>query len=289
MFATLVAKVRALTNSSTSKTSDAEIVDYVANGVRYVLNTLPLELCAPFSVFSSSITSNTKLTIDTNKVISVLRNDIRCDKVPLELSYEIGDSNSIFLATARYPAFYLDNGGIYIKPNPTTAAVGKATIVDIEAKAAALSSTDTSSIGQYDGIVIKYASALDYMGLSGYWGESILENLNSTEVTSGARDALTKARNLIDNSTGMSTGEDAEYYIDLEDTEMVQSIVQTASQEVNRALAEMRGPEGSASHTQQMLLKSQQLFQQAERELLLAINRNLINDPTRTNGESRQS
>ena len=212
--ATLISRVRALTNSSTSYTSDAEVVEFIRQGVRYVLSVLPLHLASPFATDSSSVSSN-PIYIDTTKVISVKRGSIRCIQVPIDSAYDIVDSNSLHLASVRYPAFYIEGNTISIAPVPSATATGTAKIVDPTAKAAALSSTDTFSIDQFDGIAIKYAAAMDLMNVSGYWGDSILQNLNSTEVTTGARDALTNAADLIDNKTDY----DAEDFLAEEDAE----------------------------------------------------------------------
>jgi len=283
--ATLISRVRALTNSSTSYTSDVEVIEFIRQGVRYVLSALPIGLASPFATDSSTVSTN-PIYIDTTKIISVTRSSIKCIQVPVNMAYDIGDSNSLHLATARYPAFYIDGNEINIKPTPNSTATAKAKIVDPTAKAAALSATDTFSIDQFDGIAIKYAAAMDLMNVSGYWSDIALQNLNSTEVTTGARDALTNAKNLIDTKTLY----DAEDFLAQEDAEMVNAAVQTAAQEVNRALAEMRASEGSAGHTQQLIAKAQEFFQEADRELLQVINQGGLNgnESAGNNGESRQ-
>ena len=121
------------------------------------------------------------------------------------------------------------------------------------------------------------------MNISGYWSDKLLQEMNSTEVTGKARDALLNAQNLIDNKVAY----DAEDFLALEDPEMAQVVIQTASQEVNRALAEMRGSEGSAQYTQQYIVKAQQLFAEAERELQFAINQGAQSDAARSNGTRR--
>jgi len=280
---TLVNRVRALTNSTTSHTSNDEVVEFVRQGVRYVLSALPIQLASPFATDSTSVTSN-PIYIDTTKIISVKRGSIKCIQVPIDQAYDLTDSNSLHLASVRYPAFYIDGNEINIAPAPSATATGTAKIVDPTAKASGTSTTDTAAIDQFDGIAIKYAAGMDMMNVSGYWANSILENVNSTEVTTGARDALTNAQNLIDNKTAY----DAEDFLALEDAEMVASAVQTAAQEVNRALAEMRGTDSSNGVTAQMISKAQQFFNEADRELLQVINQGGINDASGNPRESRQ-
>jgi hypothetical protein len=280
---TLINRVRAITASSTSHTSNDEVVEFVRQGVRYVLSALPMTLSGPFARSTSNITGN-PTQIYTNKVFSVQRSGIKCIEVPLDTAYDVADTNSLHLATTRYPVFYRDVDKIFIKPTPAGGSVGIIEAIDTSYTAALITSTSVNSVDPYDGIAIKYAAALDYMGISGYWGSSIMETLNSTEVSTGARDALTNARDLIDNKTNY----DAEDFLAEEDAEMVSAAVGTASQEVNRALAEMRGGEASAAHSGQMIQKAQELFQQADRELLMVINQGGLNDTARSDGESRQ-
>ncbi len=280
---TLLARVRAITGSSTSTTSDIQVVEFIRQGARYVLSVLPLNLSGPFSRSTSNITSN-PTQIYTNKVFSVQRSGIKCIEVPLISAFDVGDSASLNLASNRYPVFYRDVDKIYIKPTPAGGSVGIIEAIDTSYTAALVTSTSVDSIDPYDGIVEKYAGALDYTSLSGYWGKKIIEHLSSTEVSTGARDALTNARNLIDNKTAY----DAEDFLAEEDPEMVNASVSTASQEVNRALAEMRGGEGSSSYTKEMIEKAKQLFQQADRELTMAISEGGASDASGSDGTSRQ-
>lgn len=270
MFATLINQVRAITGSSTGETSNDEVVDLVRHGVRYVLSSLPITLSFPFASNSSSIASAVAITVDTNKLLTVERNSIDCVQVPESLSYEIGDSNSIHLATARYPAFYLTGNSIYVKPNPTATATASAVIIDIPAKVTAITSTSTSSIGQFDNIVVKYGAALEYAALSGYWEKSFLDGISSTDVTAGYRDALDNAQALIDDKTDY----DAEDFLAEEDSEMSDTVVKVAAQEVNRALAEIQNTNrytGATGFIGSMLTKSKDLFTSAERDLRIII------------------
>jgi len=283
MALTLINRVRAITGSSTSHTSADEVLDFVRMGARFVLSSLPVELSFPFARDSSFVNDSTPIYLDTNKLIpgSVRRGSIRCIQVPLDMAYDIADSNSLHYATARYPAFYVDGYALSIKPTPTATAVGRCQIVDIPNFTNGIDSTSTSKLGQYDGIVVKYAAALDYMGVSSYWGEKLLQEMNSTEITGKARDALQNAADLINNKTDY----DAEDFLAEEDAEMVASAVQTAAQEVNRAMAEMQGGSASAAYTREMAEKAAQLFKEADRELQIALSQGVQIDTARNNGE----
>lgn len=120
--------------------------------------------------------------------------------------------------------------------------------------------------------MILYAAALDSMAASSYWSQSMLDRLDGS---SGAgKDALQKAQDLIDNSTALSQGQDAEFYLEDEDPEMIAATLGIAAQEVNRALAEVKSGEGVAIHTNRYLQQAQQLFAQAEREVAAYVQRN---------------
>jgi hypothetical protein len=283
MALTLVSRVRAITGSSTSHTSDNEVLAGVRQGVRYVLSALPLSLSKPFVTSTSNITGN-PTSIYNAKVLSVQRSGIKCIEVPLDMAYDVADSNSMHLATTRYPVFYNDGNEIYIKPTPAGGSVGIIKAIDTSATAGAITTASVESIDPYDGIAVKYAAALDYMAISAYWGEKLLQEANSTEISGKARDALTNAANLIDNKTNY----DAEDFLAEEDPEMVAAAVQTAAQEVNRALAEMQGMGASANYTREMSQKAAQLFNEVQAELQAVVSQGAEVDATRNNGASGQ-
>ena len=279
---TLLNRVRAITNSGTSHTSNDEVVEGIRQGVRYVLSALPLQLVKPFITKTTGISGN-PTSVYNAKILNVQRDGVKCIEVPDDMAYDIGDSNSLHQATNRYPAFYNDGNEIYIKPDPTAGAPGVLRIIDTSATAALITSTSVDSIDPYDGIAVKYAAALDYMAISAYWGEKLLQEANSTEISGKARDALQNAADLINNKTNY----DAEDFLAEEDPEMVASAVQTAAQEVNRALAEMQGMGASAGYTREMSAKAAQLFNEVQAELQAVVSQGADVDVTRDNGEGR--
>ena len=52
-------------------------------------------------------------------------------------------------------------------------------------------------------------------------------------------DALTKAKSLVDDDSGMSSGKDAEYWLADEDTEMITANMSVANAEISRAGSEL--------------------------------------------------
>lgn len=254
MFATLISQVRAITGSSTGETSNTEVQGFLQNGIRHVLTSLPVQLSFPFASDSSSITSAVAITIDTNKLLTVERDSIDCVQVPESLGYEIGDSNSIHLATTRYPAFYLTGNSIYIKPDPTTAATAKAIIIDIPAIVTSATTTATSSIGQYDHVVVKYAAYLDSNSMATYLLKEGSTELNGimVDITSAlaafvaaiptyTSETFTVSGTIISSALASAesliSGSGSTYLVTEEDTELVASTVQMAQQEINRANA----------------------------------------------------
>jgi len=281
MALTLVNRVRAITNSGTSHSSNDEVLEAVRQGVRYVLSALPLSLSRPF--LTSTTVSSNPITVNSDKIYTVQRNGIKCIEVPVDLAYEVADSNSLHYASNRYPVFYNDGTAVYILPAPTVGAQGIMKYINTSQTAGEITSTSVESIDMFDGIAVKYAAAMDYMAVSAYWGEKLLQEMNSTEISSKARDALQNAADLINNKTNY----DAEDFLAEEDGEMVASAVQTAAQEVNRALAEMRGGEASAQYTREASEKAFELFREVEQELSRVIAQGAQVDIARDNGEGR--
>ena len=253
--ATLLNQVRGITNSSTNESSDTQVVDFVKAGVRFVLNSLPTALIAHLSTLTASVADGNGITVGTNRLLSVKRNGIKCIEVPSDMSYDIGDSNSIHLATARFPSFWSESGKVYIKPNPAGGAVGIAEIINIDERADVVVSSTTDAIGQFDSPVVKYAASLDANKLAGYYAEQGSTMISAADISSSLSnfvsalptfstqsftfdtteidDALTNAKDLIDNKADY----DAEDFLGDEDAEMVASAVQTAAQEIGRANA----------------------------------------------------
>jgi hypothetical protein len=269
--ATLVSKVRAFSKSTTTITSNSEVVNFITAGAVFLTNSIPKDLLEWSASDSSNITHSNGFIVSGStanvgdRIVSVRRNGIVADQIPQERIYaESGvlTTSSLFTGTTIYPKWYMQNGRVYIKPNPTTGAIGKVTYVGVPSITTGTSNTAYNSI---ENPMILYGAAMDCLAISGKYGLIALNAL--TETTGDARDALDKAQYIIDASSKLSQGEDVEYYIAQEDTEMMLANVQVAAQEVNRALAEIRGMEQISRYTMEFAQRADLLFKQAYQEV----------------------
>jgi len=270
--ATLLAKARAISGTTTSETTDTEVVDFLNAGAIYLINSMPKELLSFMGTDTANITSSAGYDSNNDRVIMVRRNGIICDELPKERIYAHAGAltaTSLFAGSNIFPKFYILGGSIYIKPDPSVGAPGVVTYIP---KPSITSSTTTTDLDEIENPVILYAAALDSMAASSYWSAQSLSTINDS--TGDATDALEKAKNLIDNSTALSQGQDAEFFLNDEDPEMIAANLGIAAQEVNRALAEMKGTEATNAHAVRYLQQAQQLFVQADKEVNNYVTRN---------------
>jgi len=216
-----------------------------------------------------------------DRIVSVRRNGIECDEMPKARIYAHSGAlttDSLFAGSTIFPKFYIQNGRVFIKPNPTTAALGKVTYIPLPNITSATANTSLDTI---ENPMLLYAAALDCMAASSYWTVQALGTLHSTALSARAQDALDKAKVLIDASTSLSQGEDAEYFLAQEDVEMIEGNVRMAAQEINRALAEMKDNDTESQYmavakqySMEYLERGSLLFKQAQQELGNYVNMN---------------
>lgn len=209
-------------------------------------------------------TSSSGISVSTDVIVSARRGNRVCREIPEDMAYsqESGAFTSIHKASSLFPVFYTRSGIVYIKPDPTTDKVGKVSIV--QAPTISLSTSNTS-MDKLENPMLLYAAALDCMALSGYWNKEVREGL--VEASGDARDALDKAKVLIDDATSLSTGQDAEYWLNAEDPEMIVANLGIAQQEVRRALAEIEGYRETAPYEQSLVQKAAKLFDEANKQI----------------------
>ena len=109
--ATLVAKVRGISGSSSSITANTKVVEYLKGGAQFVINGTPITLL-DFAANSTATVSNANgYTLTTNKVYSVRRNEIMCDKMPVEYDYAnqgiLSNTTSIVKASTIHPKYVI--------------------------------------------------------------------------------------------------------------------------------------------------------------------------------------
>jgi len=235
--AILVNRVRGITGSTTTQTTDSNVISYIQSGVQYAISGIPKELQWQFASAGADITSSAGQTPDSDTVLSVTRNGLECTEIPPIHAYaqEAAYSpTSLNAATNIFPAYYKREGLVFIKPDPAAGAVGKITSVAIPTIDA--TTTDTWSFKVLDQVIINYACGLDCTGIASYWrkqGETLIAARSLTNV----EDALSKAQAFIDDNAAI----DFESYMaaEEEDDQQAQLMLQGAAQEVNRAAREI--------------------------------------------------
>lgn len=278
--ATIISRVRDISGTSTSETGNANVALFAQAGATYLVNVIPKDLLTFAGIDSSNVTTSSGFDLDYtssganagDRIVMVRRNGVVCDELPKEHIYAHSgalSTTSLFVGSTVFPKYYIQNGSVFIKPDPTTAAVGVVTYIGAPA---ITSGTSQTALQPIENPMLLYAAALDCMAASSYWSAQALAKI--FETNTGARDALDKAQYLIDSSTQLTQGEDAEYFLAQEDSEMIASNIQIAAQEVNRALAEVRSIEGAKQYTAEYLERSNLLFKQAQVEVDMYVNRN---------------
>ena len=258
---TLIGRVRELSKSTTAQTQDAKVLQFVHDGAKFLLNSLPKQELWHVASESTAITSDSGYSVNTNVVLGVYRDGITCEQVSNEEAYAYSSAvtaTSLKAASKIFPIWYEQTGKIYIKPAPTGGESGKVILVDYESDVTTAAST--WQLINIDGPAIKYAASLDAKAMAAYHLERATSAIG-TEITGLAtafsnfasalptytsvtlhtisnteiEDALTKAKNLIDNLGTI----DVESYLTEDDPEMAQVAIQAASQEVGRAVREI--------------------------------------------------
>lgn len=271
----LITKVRQITQSKTSVTSDNQVIDSLVQGARYVISGLPANKLW-FAAKSTNITVATGIVIDTPAILEVRRGAYHAEEIPANMAYTQLASNilgttSIHKATNMFPVYYKRNGKLYIKPDPTaletTNDVGWVTFAAIPTTITADSTT--WSIGPVEHPAINYAAAMDFGGIAAFHLRkassllyTIINEVSSklssfatalptwsspsalAVTTTAIASALQSAFNFVYGTTGavgpVTTGlsEPNVFWLDDEDPEMARGYIESAAQELNRARLE---------------------------------------------------
>lgn len=269
----LLNRLRAITKSTTTEITDDDCVSFLQAGMTYTVSSIPNELLRFLADDSSDITDDNGYTIqNTDSILEVRRNNVLCDIVPPELSYQTTYSGSLYKATKFFPKYFAIGNKLYIKPAPTTVEVGVVFSVTIPT----IDSTTGSTALAYENIthiVVDYAAALSFTALANYYA-----GLNVDNVTSGnADDALDKAQKLIDDQSGVggdSLSKSVQGWITSEDADMAVVAINAAQQEVQRAIAEMNKGKEYSAEAQMYFGKANEYFKLAQLELSNYINSN---------------
>ena len=126
--ATFEAQVEGLTSLSidgSSAPTQTELTQFLTDGAKEILNTLPRSKQSLFTTSNDLNSSSSSLTLLGSEVFSVTRDDGTinqpCRKVPAELNGRIRDADDMMAATVTDPAYYVTNNILVVVPSPTNA------------------------------------------------------------------------------------------------------------------------------------------------------------------------
>ena len=256
--------------------TDSEINQWMNDGAREVMNILPphlKEYCYSKQTFTSAAANSEAETMITGQLGSVYAGSVECRQIKPMDKHKASSSLSIEYASATDPIYYIEgnkinilpsssSGVYYVVANPTVAH-GSTSIdnfpneveylVPLYASVKALqrlmnnlnSNTDITTAFTYAKAGLDQAeTALDKFEAAD--GDSIFGDeatfLTADSQLAHVSDALIKAQNLIDGATmgGDTEPQSAQYWLNDEDTEMVQATLQTVQTEIQRAQVEIQ-------------------------------------------------
>ncbi len=252
-------------------TEDDALTDWLQAGTREIINILPpnlKEYCYSKQTFTSAAANSEAETMITGQLGSVYAGSVECRQIRPKDKHKASSSTSIEYASATDPVYYVEGNKINILPasssgiyyviaNPTVAH-GSTSIdnfpneaeylVTLYASVRALqrlmnnlnSNSDITTAFTYAKAGLDQAeTALDKFEAAD--GDSIFGDeatfLTADSQLAHVSDALIKAQNLIDGATigGDTEPQSVQYWLNDEDTEMVQATLQTAQTEIQRA------------------------------------------------------
>ena len=121
--ATFEAQVEGLTSLSidgSSAPNQTELTQFLTDGAKEILNTLPLSKKLLFTTSTSLNGSSTNLTIGGSEIFTVTRDDGTinqpCRMIASNMSGRASDSDDMNAATATDPVYYIEGGKLNILP-----------------------------------------------------------------------------------------------------------------------------------------------------------------------------
>ena len=203
--------------------------------------------------------ANSDISLESGAV--VISDGFNCSFTDKKFDNKLIDVDSIYYADSTNPAYTIDNGKIKIFPVPTSYET--ATITKVVPGAINDGQETIANMPRFlHNQVVRLASYYVLLKKIGDVRDSLPTDLNDTTVFDAIADfndsigvttslpsvggdysdAITKAKNLIDDATQLSADtEDAEYWLKEEDPEMLQSTLSTAAQELQRAQSVLSG------------------------------------------------
>jgi len=185
----------------------------------------------------SSIASNDDGNLEFSKnsiILNVYRNfsskKYNATRMDIKYQSQVQDVDSIYYADDLTPVYVFDGNKIQIYPAPDTSSGKTAYVTRVVPGAINDNSESIANMPSlYHPQIVRIASY-----------NVLLQRLGSLRDTmyTEYNDAINKAKALVDDASGLTTGtEDVEYWLKEEDPEMISSTLSTASQEIQRASA----------------------------------------------------
>lgn len=127
--ATFEAQVESLASisidSSGTTPTQAELTQFLTDGAKEVLNTLPRSRQEMFTTSNDLNSSSSSFTVLGSEIFSVTRDDGTinqpCRVVNAALQGRIRDADDMMAATTTDPAYYITNNILVVVPTPTNA------------------------------------------------------------------------------------------------------------------------------------------------------------------------
>ena len=199
--ATFEAQVEALTSlaiDGSSAPTQSELSQFLTDGAKEILNTLPRSKQALFTTANDLNGSSQSLTLLGSEVFSVTRDDGTinqpCRKVPAELNGRIRDADDMMAATTTDPAYYVTNNILVVVPSPTNA------------QNAHVHTLNYPTVAFGDSTIAKFPDDAEYLvpiygaikSLQNSLGALSLSSTDVTDALTAITNAVTDAKNAVD-------------------------------------------------------------------------------------------
>lgn len=244
--------------------------EWCTEGASNIIGMMPPQLWKLFASEPAAFAPTTGIAIENHKIKNVFRNDGARDQpsrlIEESLRGRVLDSEDINYATNTDPSHYVDystTGTPTLKIIPVSGtAVGKIIRVLYPTIDASADSVINGFPTELENLVVDYALIQAKQREAAFMRRKAQSLWETASTGFGARalDALTKAQDLIDNLSST----DFESYLTAEDVEMAGTTLGGASQEVNRALAEMQAGITQVADYLRMGASAQQEYQSME-------------------------
>ena len=212
--ATFEAQVESLASisidSSGTTPTQAELTQFLTDGAKEVLNTLPRLRQEMFTTSNELNSSSANLTLLGSEVFSVTRDDGTinqpCRRVPARLNGRVRDSDDMMAATATDPVYYIVNNILSVVPEPSNSnnahvqtlnyptvsfgdsTIGTTSLSGVTATAADPSVFTKSSHGLSTNDVVKLSNFTEMTEINGMTGIVTKLDANTFEVNGVSAD-----------------------------------------------------------------------------------------------------